>query len=315
MLEALATNHPVAITHIADDATDPRMSNEHTYIIYIYTCVYIYIGSVYTCMYIYIHVCIHVLSSSVVWDWVSNLKRVHGPAEQVFNKTTALRRLHSSASHLLWDSHWDCLHNSNSLSPLHDPAEQVFNKTTALRRLHSSASYIYIYIYIYICRYIHIQCNSKIHVSSGSAGYGTGTTHADICLLCFLFAYGLAASSYLHMGFLTLRVSLAQGPGPGFPDRHWSGLEMERRIATGQQALLQIDKRSPHGHKGASPQVNKHLANRQAKPTWQFTAAWLKKMWLLHCCSRCAYIQYMYIYMCIYINTYIYMSIYTYTMQ
>jgi len=155
MLEALATNHPVAITHIADDATDPRMSNEHTYIIYIYTCVYIYIGSVYTCMYIYIHVCIHVLSSSVVWDWVSNLKRVHGPAEQVFNKTTALRRLHSSASHLLWDSHWDCLHNSNSLSPLHDPAEQVFNKTTALRRLHSSASYIYIYIYIYVDIYIY----------------------------------------------------------------------------------------------------------------------------------------------------------------
>jgi len=139
------------------------------------------------------------------------------------NKSST-RQLHSEDSTPVHPISCETVTETACTIQIHSALYMTQLNKSSTRQLHSEDSTpvhpIYTYIYIYICRYIHIQCNSKIHVSSGSAGYGTGTTHADICLLCFLFAYGLAASSYLHMGFLTHRVSLAQGPGPGFPDRH-----------------------------------------------------------------------------------------------
>ena len=93
--------------------------------------------------------------------------------------------------------------------------------------------------------------------------------------------------------------------------RHRStcSLKIGKRSPQGH-SLLQFHKRKPHGHKGASPQVNKHLANRQANPTWPLLSAWLIQMSLLHCCSRYAYIH-IYIHVCIYNYIHIYMSIYT----
>ena len=93
--------------------------------------------------------------------------------------------------------------------------------------------------------------------------------------------------------------------------RHRStcSLKIGKRSPHGH-SLLQFHKRKPHGHKGASPQVNKHLANRQANPTWPLLSAWLIQMSLLHCCSRYAYIH-IYIHVCIYNYIHIYMSIYT----
>ena len=68
---------------------------------------------------------------------------------------------------------------------------------------------------------------------------------------------------------------------------------------------------------GASPQVNKNLANRQAKPTWPLLSAWLKTNVIVALLlSLCIHT---YIYMCIYIynyiHIYIYMSIYTVHIQ
>jgi len=82
--------------------------------------------------------------------------------------------------------------------------------------------------------------------------------------------------------------------------RHRStcSLKIGKRSPHGH-SLLQFHKRKPHGHKGASPQVNKHLANRQANPTWPLLSAWLKTNVIVALLfSLCIHT---YIYTCVYI--------------